>query len=41
MVRSMLLDLKPADNRLWAEACSAAVYVLGRSRAYQDSRQGC
>jgi len=27
MVRSMLIELKPADNRLCAEACSAAVYI--------------
>jgi len=27
IVRSMLIDLNPADNRLWAEACRVAVYV--------------
>ena len=30
MVRSMPIDLKPADNLLWAEACSAAVYIRNR-----------
>jgi len=30
MVRSMLLDLKPADNHLWAEACIAAVHIRNR-----------
>jgi len=30
MVRSMLLDLKPADNHLWAEACTAAIYIRNR-----------
>jgi len=30
MVRSMLMDLKPADNCLWAEASSAAVYIRNR-----------
>jgi len=30
MVRSMLIDLKPADNFLWAEACSVAVYIRNR-----------
>ena len=30
MVRSMLIDLNPTDNRLWAEACTAAVYLRNR-----------
>ena len=30
MVRSMLINLNPADNRLWAEACRVAVYVRNR-----------
>jgi len=35
MVRSMLIHLKPADNRLWAEARSAAVYIRNRLRHSQ------